>query len=162
MFRNILNAFFLILTTILAGCGGGKQTNIEKIKINLTSEGPLYSGSNTATGTWKPDAAFSGQVKSVRFTSVRLSSADTVLHGLILNPVVQLAAPQADMKKIAFYKGSPAGKEISLQLAEEQKGIRDFFNGQEITFVIDYDLVPEEFNSNLTFTLDFEAELITN
>ena len=162
MYRSIRQTIaFLILTAFAAGCGGDGQTNVEKIKITLTSEGPLYSGSNTATGTWKPDEAFSGHVKSVRFTSARLSSADTVLNGIILNPVLQLAAPKADMKKIAYFKGSPAGNEFSLQMAEDQKDIKDFFNGQEITFVIDYDLVPEELNSNLTFTLDFEAELIT-
>ena len=49
-----------------------------------------------------------------------------------------------------------------MQLAEEQDDLKDFFKGQEITFVVDYDFLPEELNQNLSFNLEFNAELATD
>lgn len=163
MLKNFISLpVFSLLMLLAFACGNHEKKNIEKIAIKLTSEGPLYSGSNTATGTWKPDSIYEGKVKSVRFTSVRIASGDSNLNGIILNPVLQLAASQADMKKVAFFKGSPSGKVIQMQLADDQKDLADFFKGQEITFVVDYDLVPEELDQNLSFLLEFEMELLTD
>lgn len=150
---------FIVLVLGCAACSGGNASKLEKIKLALVSEGPLFNGSNTATGIWKP--AVSTKVKSARFTSVTISGADSSLAGLVGNLVLQIAAPEADMKKIAFIKGNAGQGQLKLLIAEEQKELEAFFRGQEITFVIDYDLLPEEYAGNLRFNLEFDAELIT-
>jgi len=156
------NSFLLILiTAVLFNCSGGKQSKLEKIRVQLVSEGPLYNGPNTAIGIWKPTIESGKKVKSVRFTSVKVSAADTSLSKIAGNLVLQLAASRAEMKKIAFFKGNAATNEVELQLADEQKDLNQFFEGQDITFVIDYDLLPEEWSQNLTFQLEFDAELVT-
>jgi hypothetical protein len=152
----------MLLLLIVGGCGEGVKKNLEKVQVTMVSEGPLYNGPNTATGIWKPDILGAGKVKSARFTAVRIIAADSSMDGLMENMVLQMAAPETEMKKIAFIKGAATGKQISLQVAEEQKDLKDFFKGQEITFVTDYDFLPEELNDNLQFTLEFDVELITD
>jgi hypothetical protein len=152
----------IISSLVLMNCTGKKQSRLEKIQVELKSEGPLYSGPNTATGIWKPAISPGENVKSVRFSRVKISSPDTSLSGLAANIVFQLASNEAEMKKIAFYKGQALSNSLECQVAEEQKDLEAFFKGQEITFVLDYDLIPDEWNENLSFTLEFDAELITD
>jgi hypothetical protein len=154
--------FLLILSVGLAACGGGSKKSLKKVQVNLVTAGPLFNGSNTATGIWNPELKASGKVHSARFTSVTVSCPDTTLAGFVGNLVLQIAAPKTEMKKIAFYKGAANGKQLKLQVADEQDDLRDFFNGQEITFVIDYDLLPDEFNGDLPLTVEFDAELTTD
>jgi hypothetical protein len=153
---------FVIIMFLMSSCGGGTKKKLEKVQVKLVSEGPVYSGSNTATGTWKPDLQGIGKVKSARFTTATISSTDTTLAGIAENLVLQMAAPETEMKKIAFHKGSISSNEVKLQVAEEQEGLKTFFKGQDITFVIDYDLLPEEINENLQFTLEFDVEITTD
>ena len=160
--KTISNFLLVLASLVLINCSGGNQSRLDKIRVNLKSEGPLYNGPNTATGIWKPAISSGKQVKSVRFTQVKISSTDTSLNGLAANLVFQLASSNAEMKKIAFFKGKALSNELVFQVAGEQKNLEEFFKGQEITFVVDYDLVPDEWNENLTFTLEFDAELITD
>jgi hypothetical protein len=155
---KILLPFCMVI--LLASCGGGKKNKLEKIKVQLVSEGPLFGGSNTATGKWKSE--LKEKVKSVRFSSARISCSDSVLSGQIGNLVLQMAAAETSMKKIAFYKGNASSGNLDLQMAEEQEGLEEFFRGQDITFVVDYDLLPEEYADNLKFTLEFDADLTTD
>lgn len=150
----------LSLIFLLFSCGGGNKKNLEKIKVQLVSEGPLYGGSNTATGKWK--APSMAKVHSAKITAASLYSADTSLNGLAANVVLQVAAAETQMKKIAFFKGNAGAGSLKLSLAEDQKGMEEFFKGQEITFVADFDLLPEEYAGNLSFTLEFDAELTTD
>jgi hypothetical protein len=146
---------------MLSACGSGSKKELRKIKVDLKTDGPLYSGSNTATGTWSPALEENTEVSAARFTSVRFRCEDTILAGNVDNMVLQLAAPNAEMRKVAFFKGKASGNEVSLQLADDQDDIRDFFRGQEVTFVVDYDFIPEELNDNLNFSIEFDAELQT-
>jgi hypothetical protein len=150
---------FTVLLLCLAACSGGKKSRTEKIKLTLVSEGPLFSGPNMAKCVWKPSVA--GKVTSVRFTSVSLASVDTSLADLAGNFVFQLAAADSDMKKIAFFNGNASSGPVNLRIAEEQKDLESFFNGKEITLVLDYDLIPEEYSGNLSFSLEFDAEITT-
>jgi hypothetical protein len=156
---RIIN-ILLFSTLILFSCGEGNKKPLDKIQVTLITEGPVYNGPNTATGKWKPESG--AKVRSVKFTSVTISGTDTTLSGLAGNLVLQMAAPNAEMKKIAFFKGNASGNSLTLQLAEEQDDLKDFFKGQEITFVVDYDFLPEELNQNLSFNLEFNAELATD
>ena len=156
---RIIN-ILLISTLILFSCGEGNKKPLEKVQVQLLTEGPVYNGSNTATGKWKPEAG--AKVRSVKFTSVTISGADTSLSGLAGNLVLQLAAPDAAMRKIAFFKGTVSGNSVQLTPADDQDDLKDFFKGQEITFVVDYDFLPEELNQNLPFNLEFNAELATD
>lgn len=150
----------LLGSLVLFSCGGGNKKNLTNIKVQVLTEGPVYNGSNTATGKWKPEAG--AKVRSVRISSVSISGADTSLSGLAGNLVLQLAAPDAAMKKIAFFKGTVSGNSVQLSPADDQDDLKEFFKGQEITFVVDYDFLPEELNQNLSFNLEFNAELTTD
>lgn len=158
--RHLAIICILLTGTFFSCGGGGNKKSLSKIQVKLLSEGPLYNGSNTATGIWKPEIGT--EVRSVRFTGITVSGSDTSLSGLAGNLVLQLAAPKSEMKKIAFHQGPAKSNQISLQLASEQDGLSDFFNGQEVTFVIDYDFIPDELNENLSFNLEFDAELTTS
>jgi homospermidine synthase len=94
--------------------------------------------------------------------AVRLTCNNDSLQSKIANPVLQLAAGDLAMVKVAFAEEKLQTKLSSLKVANEQKNIDEFFKGKKITFVLDYDLMQEELDQDLTFSLDFDLEMYVN
>ena len=157
-----------ILLLFLYSCGpSGKKIEVKSIQVELTSTGPLYEGSNTATFDWVVDFSkyidkVPESINQVRFLAVRLTCNNDSLQSKIANPVLQLAAGDLAMAKVAFAEEKLQTKLSSLKVANEQKNIDEFFKGKKITFVLDYDLMQEELDQDLTFSLDFDLEMYVN
>ncbi|MFN3529468.1 MAG: hypothetical protein ACK417_06060 [Bacteroidia bacterium] len=151
-----LSALVLLLAM---GCNTATQTiEVESPSLRLTAEGPLYDGSNTATAAWRINIAewlgediVSTDIVSAKITSIRLKSRNTENFDLLNDVSVQLAGPKVAMKKVGFLNPVPADLGIlDLKLAEDQKGLAEFFGLREITLVADLDL-KEEFDDDLQF-----------
>jgi hypothetical protein len=164
--RRLIIPFLLFL---VYSCGpSGDKVEVKSIQVALTSSGPLYEGSNTATVDWDVDfSKYMEQVpksiNQVRFLNVRLKCNNDSVQANIGNPVVQLAAGDLAMAKVAYAEENlQANQAASLKIAAEQKNIDEFFKGKKITFVLDYDLKQEEFNEDLTFSMEFDLEMYVN
>lgn len=154
------------LAGMAIGCApGGDSVSVENITVELTAEGPLFEGSNTALGNWKVDFSpyldqHPKKFYKVRFTNVRVMADGFVLGELTNNLTLQLAASNLDMKKIAFSGNLQQTQEdAELNVAEEQKKLAGFFQGDEITFVLDFDFKEEEWYEDLNFSLAFDLEM---
>lgn len=141
----------LIALLLLAGCAATETKEVTTEALVLTAEGPLYDGSNTATFTWKPDlVAMLGEgytaadIKSARITAVQFGAVDGAAQDLMSDVTFQLAASGVAMQKVAFINPLPTGQNlVALQVAENQKGLGDFFKRDEITLVADVNLTEE-------------------
>lgn len=158
----------LIALLLLAGCGATETKEVTTELLVLTAEGPLYDGSNTATLMWKPDlAALLGEgitaadIQSARITAVQFGAVDEAAQGLISDVTFQLAGSGVAMQKVAFMNPMPSGQNlVALQVAEDQKGLSDFFALDEITLVADVNLTEEwEDDLALSAQINIQFEL---
>ena len=158
----------LIALLLLAGCAATETKEVTTEILVLTAEGPLYDGSNTATYSWQPDlAALLGEgytaadIKSARITAVQFGAEDEAAQGLVSDVTFQLAGSGVAMQKVAFMNPMPSGQNlVALQVAEDQKGLGDFFKLDEITLVADVNLTGEwEDNLALGVQISIQFEL---
>lgn len=160
--RNTIALLALLLVAV--ACGKTEKVDYSTDEIVLTAEGPLYDGSNTATATWKANVADilgEGKMAGARLTAVTISAAEPADLALINDITLQFAGKDVAMQKVAFLNPLPAGSNsVTLQVAEEQEGLSDFFALEEITIVADLNLKGEyEGNMTLKAKLDFSFDV---
>lgn len=64
------------------------------------------------------------------------------------------------MTRIGLYEGKiTPGQPFTLTIADEQENLSAAFADGRMTFVGDFDLIDEEYNGNITFTLKVEFDL---
>lgn len=159
------NTFALLALLLVAvACGKTEKVDYSTDEIVLTAEGPLYDGSNTATATWKADMADilgEGKMAGARLTAVTITAAEPADLALINDITLQFAGKDVAMQKVAFLNPLPDGStSVTLQVADEQKGLADFFALSEITIVADLNLKGEyEGNMTLKAKLDFSFDV---
>jgi hypothetical protein len=160
--------FFIASALFFMGCGPkGEKREIKKMSIVLTSEGPLYEGSNTATYDWKVDFKellneTPQRINDVKFTSVKVTLDSDTLNSMVSNLVLQMTSGKLDMLKIAFLEKLNAGDASAFTIADKQKKFDEYFNQEKLTFVLDYDLKAEEWNDNLNFNFEFDLEIFAD
>lgn len=160
--KNTLALLALLLVAV--ACGKTEKVDYKADEITLTAEGPLYDGSNTATATWKADMADilgEGKLADARLTAVTITAAEPADLALISDITLQFAGKNVAMQKVAFLNPLPDGaNSVTLQVADDQKGLADFFALDEITVVADLNLKGEyEGNMTLKAKLDFSFDV---
>jgi len=160
--RNTIALLALLLVAV--ACGKTEKVDYSAEEIVLTAEGPLYDGSNTATATWKANIADilgEGKMAGARLTAVTITAAEPADLALINDVTLQFAGKDVAMQKVAFLNPLPDGStSVTLQVAEEQDGLADFFALNEITIVADLNLKGEyEGNMTLKAKLDFSFDV---
>lgn len=160
--RNTIALLALLLVAV--ACGKTEKVDYSAEEIVLTAEGPLYDGSNTATATWKANIADilgEGKMAGARLTAVTITAAEPADLALINDITLQFAGKDVAMQKVAFLNPLPDGStSVTLQVAEEQDGLADFFALNELTIVADLNLKGEyEGNMTLKAKLDFSFDV---
>jgi hypothetical protein len=153
----------------LAGCTGSSSTQpLETPELQLSAEGPLYAGANSATATWEFDlkeilGKTDTEVSEAKITSIEvvLTAADTL--PAMEKMVFEMTSKNTPMTRIGLYEGKiTPGQPFALTIAEEQENLASAFADGKITFVGDFDVLDEEYMGNVAFSLKVKFELGTN
>lgn len=150
-------------------CGKVSTLEFNPAPIALTAEGPLFEGSNTAQGVLDGSEleAILGKsgysaaaIKSARLVSARIfAENDTLTLDDISEITLQLAAPEADMQKVAVLNPVPAAQNSAeLQVAAEQEQIAALLQQPALTCVADINL-KKDLDANLTLKCELVFEL---
>jgi hypothetical protein len=102
-----------------------------------------------------------GKLADARLTAVTITAAEPADLALISDITLQFAGKNVAMQKVAFLNPLPDGaNSVTLQVADDQKGLADFFALNEITVVADLNLKGEyEGNMTLKAKLDFSFDV---
>jgi hypothetical protein len=153
----------------LSGCTGSSSSqSLETPELQLSAEGPLYAGANSATATWEFDlkevlGKTGTEVSEAKITSVEvvLTAADTL--PTMEKMVFEMTSKNTPMIRIGLYEGKiTPGQSFALTIADEQENLASAFADGKITFVGDFDVLDEEYMGNIVFTLKVKFELGTN
>lgn len=146
--RTLLLASVVALVG-LTSCGKKETLRFESGPLELTSEGPLFEGSNTAQGTWLPgleaflkeQGATLDQLREARVVEAVLTPADSLGFQSIRSATVMFASDAQDMQQVAVLNPFPQDQDRAvLTLAGEQKGLAGHLRQQAVTVVADLDL----------------------
>jgi hypothetical protein len=170
MQRHLIKLAVVIFIFVdLSGCTGSSSTqSLETPELQLSAEGPLYAGANSATATWEFDlkevlGKTGTEVSEAKITSVEvvLTAADTL--PAMEKMVFEMTSKNTPMTRIGLYEGKiTPGQPFTLTIAEEQENLAAAFADGKITFVGDFDVLDEEYMGNVAFTLKVKFELGTN
>lgn len=156
----------VLLFAGLSGCTGSSTTEqLETPELQLSVEGPLYGGANSSTATWEFDQAqLLGEGKK-EISEARITSVEVLLVGVDSLPamekmVFEVTSKNTSMTRIGLYEGKiTPGQPFTLTIANEQENLSAAFADGKMTFVGDFDLIDEEYNGNITFTLKVKFDL---
>lgn len=155
-------AAFMVATT---ACSNTETVTLDSGEITLTAEGPLYDGSNTASADWTADLSALNvaavDIQSARVKSITVTTENPEDMALIQDITFQFAGKDVSMQQVGFLNPVPeAASELTLQIAEEQNDIVQFFKLPNMTWVSDVNLKAEkEDNLRLKVRLNFELEV---
>lgn len=154
---------------LLSSCSGETKTyTITTPELTLVAEGPLFEGSNTATFDWKFNAAdyFDGRdPASLKFKEAKIKYITIIGCGEnetmpeIDEIVVEIAAPGTSMMRVGYLQQNiEPCTEYTMQVADIQKKLEDFFKQSGITFVADLNVLDEEYwdDAELKIKVEFE------
>lgn len=139
----------LLVTTVLVGCGKSETLLYESGPIQLTAEGPLFEGTNTAQGSWQPgmgeflkeNGATLDQLREARVLSALLSTSDDAGFSGMRSASVMLASDASDMQQVAVLNPFPQEQDSAeLTIAGEQKGLAGHLRQEQVTVVADLDI----------------------
>jgi hypothetical protein len=160
---------FAFLAWMLSSCSGETKTyTVTTPELTLIAEGPLFEGSNTATADWKFNAAdfFDGRdPASLKFKEAKIKYITIIgcdeneTMPEIDEIVVEIAAPGTSMMRVGYLQQNiEPCMEYSMQVADIQKNLEDFFKQSGITFVADLNVLDEEYweNAELKIKMEFE------
>jgi hypothetical protein len=146
--RHLLPSVLLV-TSVLVGCGKSETLLYESGPIQLSAEGPIFEGSNTAQGSWDPGleaflkdhGATPDQLRGARVLSAMLSASDDTGFSGIRSASVMLASDASDMQQVAVLNPFPKDQErVELTVANEQKGLVGHLQQETVTVVADLDI----------------------
>lgn len=146
--RTLLLASVVALVGLTA-CGKKETLRFESGPVELTAEGPLFEGSNTAQGTWRPDleaflktqGATLDQLREARVLEAVLATADSIGFQGIRSASLMFASDAQDMQQVAVLNPFPQDQDRAvLTVANEQKGLAGHLKQQTLTVVADLDL----------------------
>jgi hypothetical protein len=150
----------------LFGCTGSSTTQqLETPELQLSAEGPLYSGANSSTATWEFDLAQLLGEGKMEISQARITSVEVLLVGTDSLPamekmVFEVTSKNTAMTRIGLYEGKiTPGQPFTLTIAEEQENLAAAFADGKMTFVGDFDLLDEEYMGNIEFTIKVKFDL---
>jgi hypothetical protein len=157
---------FIFLLIVMAGCTGSSTIQeIETPELQLSAEGPLYGGSNSATATWEFDLSELLGSKEKQVSEAKITSVEVILKGVENLPalekmVLEVTSKNTAMTRIGLYEGAIGeGQAVALTIASEQENLASAFADGKMTFVGDFDLLDEEYLGNVEFALKVKFEL---
>lgn len=161
--------YLLALSTMffLNSCSNEIETiQIETPELNMTADGPLFEGANTATVSW--DFILNeilGFDEKVNIKNAKISKVEFLMEEAEELPelekmVFEVTSKNTSMTRIGLYEGKiEAGSPFLLSLAAKQVNLVSAFEDGKITFVGDFDLKDEEYWEDLNFSLKIVFEL---
>lgn len=156
----------LIVAFLFAGCSGSlTNQEIETPELQLSAEGPLYSGANSATAIWEFDlkeilGSEEKVVSKAKITSVEVLLKESEAIPALEKMVLEVTSKNTAMTRIGLYEGAISkGQKVTLNIADEQDNLASLFADGKMTFVGDFDLLDEEYLGNVEFTLKVKFEL---
>ncbi|GCD78638.1 hypothetical protein JCM31826_21200 [Thermaurantimonas aggregans] len=157
-----LFAIGFVLTT--SKCKQDPETALADVTVEVTAEGPLYEGSNTAVGIWKVDLA--QLFPEIDFGKTKIKSARIEEVILDFDPSfkvkaakVEISGRNVDMQKIAFANNIGENESsVKLLVAEEQKGIEKFLQLDAVNVVTDVDLA-EDLETDFSAVVKFKISI---
>jgi hypothetical protein len=173
--KRILNSFFglglcLASTAFLSSCGSTESIENKSISVEVIASGPLFEGSNTATGTYEvnlseltgiPDFDVSN-LKNVTIESAALKTSSDLITAGISQIGLSLTSKNADMQQVAFANEEQIiGNQATFKLATELKDLAKYFQDDKLTIVTDMilqDDVEEDFTGTILITLNLEIK----
>ncbi len=160
---------FVLLFVGLTGCTGSSTTQpLETPELQLSAEGPLYAGANSATATWEFNLAEIVGATGKEISEARITSVEVLVNGTDSIPsmekmVFEMTSKNTPMTRIGLYEGGISkGQPFTLTIAEEQENLAAAFADGKMTFVGDFDLLDEEYMGNVEFTLKVKFEIGIN
>ena len=148
---------FVCLLSLIASCGQHVDKTLTLENIDLSMEGPLYEGPNSANVTYKVDlsqiSSTAEKVRGAKLTKISLSVPDSLNFDNFSDFKFQLTADDASMIEAAQLNPVPAGQSrIELTTSDEAE-LGDFFKLNEFIILIDGN-AKEELYDNFNFKAD--------
>ena len=166
---NVQQILILVLVTLVMACGGKTESvEVSTPTLELTAEGPLFEGANTATATWELDlqtllaeaGVEQSKLKEAKIKRITLTLQEGEELPSLEKMVMELTSKNLSMTRVGLYEGKiEAGKAFELAVAQQQENLKAAFEDGKITFVGDFDLLDEEYWESLQFTLSVTFEL---
>ncbi|MCH7410025.1 hypothetical protein MM239_11520 [Belliella sp. DSM 111904] len=166
--NKILSQSYLVLFTlfVIVSCGPQLQTEqIETPLLTLKAEGPLFEGANSATATWELDlgkilGSLEGSVKEAKVISVEVELLNTEDLPALEKMVLEVTSKNTSMTRVGLFEGKmESGQVFALSIANKQENLANAFQDGKMTFVGDFDLLEEEYWSNVQFSLKVKFEI---
>lgn len=151
--------FFMV---IVVSCIRDHQEAETEFSVRVHAEGPLFEGSNTATGIWQVnlDELFPKlDLREKKINSARIESVvfEYAPEFPVKNVKIELTGRNVDMQKIAFANNiQDVQTSPTLIVASEQKKIEKFLTLDQVTVVADVDLaedLDDDFSALVKFKL---------
>jgi hypothetical protein len=152
----------LSVTLTFASCGGGVDKVYEVNNLQLSMEGPLFEGPNSASINHKVDLSQIGssaaKIKGATLSKIVLRLPDSLNFDNFSDFKFQLTADDAAMTEAAQLNPVPTGKS-SLELkTSSEADLSEFFKLDEFIILIDGN-VKEENYDNFNFAVDLVFSL---
>lgn len=165
------NLFILSLTIILIGIGAcsknEKTATLTFNNIQISAEGPLYEGANTAQGEVlnelnafaKENGIDINTISSARLKSFSISAYDSNDLSVYTGFNIQLASEKTDMiQAAAINQIEPGAKLANGTLSSEQKGLLDLLKQDKFILVADAN-VASDTSMNIKLIGKMEVEI---
>lgn len=166
MRKLLYTALIGIIMAFMMSCGGDLTTKeVSTPELEMTAEGPLFEGSNTATATWEFDlaellAGEGSKVSKAKVTAISVELVPDDEFPSLEKIVFEVTSKNTSMTRIGLFEGSLVpGQETELSVAGKQDNLASAFEDGKMTFVGDFDLLAEEYWDNVTFKVKVTFEL---
>lgn len=170
MKKNALLVLFIgISISFLFSCSGEtEKLIINSPELQLSAEGPLFEGANTATASWEFNLSEligkteqeKANIKNAKLTQVEIILQNSEELPGIEKMVFEMTSKNTPMTRLGLYEGKiESGKPFGLSLASKQEKLASAFEDGKITFVGDFDLLEEEYWDDIHFSLKATFEL---
>ena len=165
--KHVIKLIFIIpiLMGIISCTGNLNTIEIETPELQLSAEGPLFEGANSATSTWEFNLGEILGNDEAKVAQAKVTSVKVILKGADELPalekmVFEITSKNTSMTRIGLYEeGIREGQAFFLNIADKQENLASAFADGKMTFVGDFDLVDEEYWGNVEFTLQVKFEL---
>ncbi len=171
----ILNRFFglgicIAATAFISSCGSTESVENKSISVEVTASGPLFEGSNTATGTYEVNLSEltgipnfeASNLGDVSIVSAALKTSNDLNAVGVSQIGLSLTSKNADMQQIAFADEEQIiGNQATFKLAADLKDLAKYFQDDKLTIVTDMilqDDIEDDFSGTVSITLNLEIK----
>jgi len=160
--KHLQILLLLFVAVVSSSCGGGIDKVYEISNLELSMEGPLFEGPNSASASHKVDLSKIGSsasnVKGATLSKIVLRLPDSLSFDNFSDFKFQLTADDAAMTEAAQLNPVPAGQSSIELKTSSEADLTDFFKLNEFIILIDGN-VKEEVYDNFNFEVDLVFNL---